>query len=135
MYLFGEVVEGGLHAGAVLALDDGHDVVVVAKLVEVVLPALLVILFGADEVVARRVVFEARRGGDGGDGAQDQRDAEDDARVAADQGDERDEETTHQVRLLGGELFRLHGNPFASGSVPAPPSVRGESGGRIVGQR
>ena len=74
------------------ALSHNNDVIVVAELGQVPLPALLVILAGADQVVARGVVFQAGEAGDGGGGAQEERDDQHEPGAGADGGHERQQE-------------------------------------------
>src|SRR5205823_1327927 len=72
------------HARAVAAADDDYHVVVVAELVEVLPPALLRLLVGADQVAALGLVLEAGGGGVDGEAAQEEGEEKDGARPAAD---------------------------------------------------
>ena len=76
------------HALAVWPANDDDDVVVVAELVEVFLPALLTVLLGTEEVVARSLVTEAERGGDDRQGTQENGGGQHAARKAANRADQ-----------------------------------------------
>jgi hypothetical protein len=76
-----------------MAFDDGDDVVVVAKLSEVLSPTLLVVLVRAEEVVAAGVVFQGSCGGDDGQAGQAEGEGQDSAGSAAYQRHECDEQT------------------------------------------
>ena len=80
----GEAVECSLHPGAVGPLDHDNDVVIVAELAEVALPALLIVLARTDEVVASGVILEAQQGGDERGNAGKQGKREDEARTRTD---------------------------------------------------
>src|SRR5205085_894442 len=98
----GQAVEGLGHAGAVAALDDHDDVVVVAELGEVLLPALLVVLARANEVAALGVVFESGGGGVGGQRAEEEAGGQDEPGVATD-----DPQQAGQEAKYPGRLFRM----------------------------
>jgi hypothetical protein len=114
--LVGQGVEGLAHGHAVAALDDGDDVVVVAELGQVLLPALLRFLVGAEQVVALRLVLQSGGGGEGGQGAQEEGDGQDGARKAAGQRHQPDEEAPDGSRSSRGDWFRRHGIRLPLGS-------------------
>jgi hypothetical protein len=103
--LGGELLEHRLHLGAIGPLDSDDEIVIGAELLDELLPALVVILRLADEIVAVGQVREAVvRVGDGEDAAQD--DAGDDQPgVSAAEARERDqrpgEEAFGFVRVVG----------------------------------
>src|SRR5262249_8200184 len=103
---------GGLqglgHQRPVVPADDEDDVVVVAELVEVGAPAFLAVLVGAEEVVARGVVFQAEGGGQGGGGDEQGGDGQDGARAAADGGDQGEQQAPHGGRPSGGDVIGGH---------------------------
>src|SRR5262249_5232494 len=107
-------VERLLHALTVLALDDDHNIVVVAELGQVFAPAAVVILVGTDEIVALRAVLEEGGEGGHGGGGQDQGDDQNRAWETADSADESGQKTGNERRPLCLTRFRFHGRPRAS---------------------
>ena len=92
---------------AIVPLGHDHHVVVVAERIEILLPALLAWLVGADEVVALRAVFEFRVGDVNGRDRQNERPAKDHPRMA---GNPRDE-SGHAAGEEVGSMLRTHGDP------------------------
>ena len=62
-----------LHPRALAPLHHHHDVIIVAKFIQVFLPALLIILLRADQIVPRGVIFQPQQRCDSRDRRQKQR--------------------------------------------------------------
>ncbi len=136
----GDGLQRGLHALLVGPLHHDDDVVVVTELGEVLLPALLAVLAGADEVVAGGVVLEPRGGGDGRGQAQHQGHEQHQAGAPAHRGDKGNEQPTHG--RSGGAMVEGHpvhpwqmgtpgGRPWSAGRGDCRgggPGVQGEGG-------
>jgi len=98
------------------------------ELIQVRLPALLIFFLGADEIVARGVIFQARAARR--KTAHKKTDAEDDTREAADRGDERDEETaTRFVPDRGCCSSFMESVRLTSRFRRRPPIVESQAGG------
>src|SRR5207253_7042518 len=104
--LGGELLQRLFHAGAVLALDDHHHVVIVAELINVLLPALKARLVGTDQVVALSLELEGGEIGVQGEGTRDKGDGEDERGSAGAGGGDAAEQARNQPGLF--VAFRAH---------------------------
>ena len=59
----GDGLEGLFHPRPALAANHDHDIVIVAEFIEVLFPALLVVLFRTDQVIALGVILQTGAGG------------------------------------------------------------------------
>src|SRR5262249_2347588 len=101
-----ELLEGLFHTSAVLALHDDDHVIVVAELVDILLPALKTGLVGTDEIVALGFEFERGEVGVESQAAGDEREAEDEPGVAGAPARDAAEQARNQPGLF--VAFRAH---------------------------
>ena len=118
-----------LHARTIRALDDDDDVFVLAKLSEVIAPALLIFLVRADKILALRFVLESRGGGPDRGAGDRQRQQQHDERIAAHDRHQTAQEATDSGALVWEDLFRDHDFRVPLGLAGSPPCRGGEAGG------
>src|SRR5207302_822050 len=101
---------------------------------DVVVPALLTLLAGADEVAALGVVLQMKEGGVEGEAAEGGGQGEDGAGEPADRSDQGDQAAANESRLVRGRLCGIHAFrlPLEFRAAPRP---WGCGPRRIVGRR
>ena len=104
----GDGLEGLFDPRPALAADHDHDIVIVAELIEVLLPALLVVLFRADQVVALGVILQTGAGGINRQATEAKRNEQDEQRIAAHGRHQRKEQAAGKRRPGCEILFAMH---------------------------
>ncbi len=104
----GDGLEGLFHPRPALAANHDHDIVIVAELIEILLPALLVVLFRADQVVALGVILQTGAGGINRQATEAKRNEQDEQRIAAHGRHQRKEQAAGKRRPGCEILFAMH---------------------------